>query len=177
MKFRPLKYIIGHTPRRAPCLAGDATGSIRAGLFPTRLRRWVISLAAAAGALTLVGISAGTASASAEGYTTWGTTIIHGVSVPHGYMYHDTDGSGLNVRDEYAGWGGYLCNWWIDFDFYGAGGKYYHVQGGFHGGCAVAGSVLWDAPGGNFRASTGYVCATIWENANYVTRACNNIHS
>ena len=143
-------------------------------------RRGVAAAAAAsaaAAALTLAGITAGTANASAEGYTTWGTTVIHGIRVPHGYMYHDTDGSGLNVQDEYAAWGGYLCNWWIDFDFYGAGGNYYHVQGGFHGNCAVSGSVLWDAPGGNFRARTGYVCATIWENANYVTRACNNIHS
>lgn len=117
------------------------------------------------------------AEAGAEGYTTWGPRVIAGHSIPTGYMYHDTNGSGLNVNSEYAGWGGYLCNWWVDFDFYSSSNaRYYHAQGREHASCNVTGAVPWNAPGGTLHARTGYVCATIYMNAVYVVRACNNIH-
>jgi hypothetical protein len=136
-----------------------------------------------AGSFALAAI-VGTASASdaaAWGTTTWGGSFcLFGHCTPGGTQGINVQGDGLTVTSVTSGFQAFfphgpLCNWWIDINFYDtAGQEYFHQQGDNHWSCDISGGqVLSTVP---MQAQTGQVCAIVYSNSGFVSRACLNVH-
>lgn len=120
-------------------------------------------------------------SAAAFGTTTWGGEYcLFGHCIPGGTQGINVQGAGLNVTSVTSGFQAFfphgpLCNWWIDINFYdNSGQRYYHQQGNNHWSCDTrGGQALAAVP---MQAQTGQVCAVIYSNSAFVSRACLSIH-
>ena len=144
-----------------------------------RRRGW-LAAAALSAAMTLGLATASPASAYAAGNSQWGRVCYQNRCVPKGTLLHVMDGHGVALTYDRAQfttlWP--ICNWWVDFDYYGeAGNRYKHIQGQAHNRrCAINGRVRVDFGTGPQPWQPGRACATLYTSAIRLTQQCHDLH-
>ncbi|MFG2277461.1 hypothetical protein ACGFNQ_02080 [Streptomyces asoensis] len=127
------------------------------------------------------GATGGTAQATAGGWQYWGNFSWNGVRFPSGSLYHEVRGSGPRLTGDVASFAsvGSVCDFWIDFDYYARGQRYFHVQGAEQRRCARSYATGWRPQGGSRIMRTGQGCATLyaWTPSRVATiaRQCHHI--
>src|SRR4051794_7798905 len=134
---------------------------------------------AAVASLACVALTPQPAHASAYGIQHWGGLTVHiagqSVGIPAGQLAHMVEGSGRTIRYE---WGhvtaaGNVCNWRIDYVYFGMRGHAYRRIRGrtrYHCDRWAYGQTVY--PG---RVRYGRACAQLYRSGAFVARQCHNI--